>query len=100
MQMQQPTEAAPAFQRALGLSPDDGELALALGSAHALCGALDEALKAFEMACARDGRSAQAHLSRGQALRDLGREAEAREAFSTALALDPLLDEARREHQR
>ena len=55
----------------------------------ALGGGVDLAIKDFEKAVALDARSADAHLWLGLALRKGNRNAEARKAFETALALNP-----------
>lgn len=55
----------------------------------ALGGGVDPAIKDFEKAITLDGRSADAHLWLGVALRKSNRNAEARKAFESAVALNP-----------
>jgi tetratricopeptide (TPR) repeat protein len=55
-----------------------------LGLSLALVGRQDEAIAAFDAALALNSRYVEAHLNRAVLLNDMGRLAEAREAFETA----------------
>jgi tetratricopeptide (TPR) repeat protein len=67
----------------------DADLFLGLASALAREGRWEESLQALNRATEIDPNRADLHAARGRTLRALNHGAEAREAFSKALALDP-----------
>lgn len=82
-------QAAPAFERAVQLSPKDPTPYLYLGYTQMTAGALDSAVKTFDSVLnipdiSRDVLSL-AYLNKGYALGALGKKQPAREAFVQAL---------------
>lgn len=82
-------QAAPAFERAIQLSPNDPQPYLYLGYTQMAAGALDSAIKTFDSVLAlpdisRDVKSV-AYLNKGYALGALGKKQAAREAFVQSL---------------
>lgn len=82
-------EAADAYREAVGLAPHYADLRHQYGVTLFALDRADQALAEFVRATEINPRYVEAHLCRGQALRRLGREAEARDAFAAVLALDP-----------
>ena len=88
-------EALRAFQEALALKPDDAEIEINLGNAHAALHQPAQAVACYESALARSPDDADAHANLGHALRQLGRNDAAVAAYDRAMALDPAHRDAR-----
>jgi tetratricopeptide (TPR) repeat protein len=77
------------LRAAFELSPNEGEIALALGHAELNGGSLPAALDAYSAAAALMPNSSFSHASRALALQLLARSPEARHAAVQAISLDP-----------
>ena len=86
--------AAREYGRAIELSAGGAALFTAYGNVLARLDRLDDALEQYDDAIAQDPAYALAHFNRGSALKLLGRDPEAGEAFGRASALDPELADA------
>ena len=79
--------AKECYERFLQLEPQNYIAWHNLGVTCCQLGLDEEALKAFELPCKQN--YAESYLSRGSALRNLGRYREALISFAYAFALDP-----------
>jgi tetratricopeptide (TPR) repeat protein len=84
-----PGEALKTAEKALALAPDDAQMASTLGSHLNDAGRFREAADLLEPYAARSEPSLDALLTRGAALAQTGRTAEALVAFRRALELAP-----------
>ena len=84
-----PAEAARLYARVAGLGEAPGEDLLWQGHAWRAAGDAAAALLAFDAAIAEAPAEPLPYLHRGHALRQLGRDGEARRAYGLAMALDP-----------
>lgn len=89
------TEAAVgAYERALRLRRDSGEIWVNLGRLHAEASRTTEAARCFREALALDPADATAIYNLGVVAQDEGRDREAIELYRRALRIDPALAEA------
>lgn len=82
-------DAAETYREAIGLAPSYADLHHQYGMTLFALDRPDLALEEFVRALEINPRYTDAHLYRAQALRRVGREADARSAFGEVLALDP-----------
>lgn len=82
-------QATPYLQRAALMAPDDPIAWCWLGHLERASGRPEQAVGSYERALRLDTTLAEAHRGLGSAFRDLGRYAEAAEAYARVLALDP-----------
>lgn len=75
-------------RRAAGEFPRKPDILTALGNVLDLCGELDEAREAFEVAVALDPRGVLPHYNLGAVLERLGDETKAEDCYREAIALD------------
>ena len=88
-------QAEGEYQAALAIDPNDAEIQSVMGFSMAQRGLLAEGLGRCKAAIAVNGRSAVLHFRAGMILGQLKRDAEARECFDAALAVDPAFTPAR-----
>jgi len=88
------SEAVDAFQKAVGLSPQDAETHYNLGITLQELGRLDEAMASYHQAIASKPDYAKAHSNLGVTLQSLGRLDEAMASYHQAIALKPDYAEA------
>lgn len=86
--------AVEAFRLASEVWPSYGPSHNNLGSALAMLGRHEEAVRAFDGALARDPRDVVALQRKGESLQALGRRGEAIACLVRALEIEPALDEA------
>jgi tetratricopeptide (TPR) repeat protein len=80
--------------KAVDLAPKSAKVWLSRGVGNyylppSFGGGVDKAIEDFRKAIALDGRAAEAHLWLGIALRKAGKNAEARQAITHSLSLNP-----------
>jgi len=83
------SEAVDAFQKAVGLSPQDAETHYNLGITLQELGRLDEAMASYHQAIASKPDYAEAHINLGVTLQSLGRLDEAMASYHQAIASKP-----------
>jgi len=88
------SEAVDAFQKAVGLSPQDAETHYNLGITLQELGRLDEAMASYHQAIASKPDYAEAHSNLGVTLQELGRLDEAMASYHQAIASKPDYAEA------
>lgn len=89
-----PDAAVKAYERALRLRRDDGEIWINLGRLHAESGRSADADRCFREALAVDPADATALYNLGVVAQDDGRDQEAIELYRRALCIDAALAEA------
>ncbi|MBM3569464.1 MAG: tetratricopeptide repeat protein, partial [Alphaproteobacteria bacterium] len=82
-------EARAAYRQALKRAPRDAAVLNDLGNAYVAEGNHDQAVRQFELAAKADPRLAEPHYNRAHALRQAGREDEAKAALGRYLELAP-----------
>ena len=85
----QPAEAIAAFEHAIAVAPDDAEVLLNCGNAHAELDQMGPAEQLIRCAIARAPDMAEAHASLGDLLTRLGRLPESIAASAAAISLQP-----------
>jgi protein O-GlcNAc transferase len=86
--------AVEAYQKAIGLRPNDPQAGNGLGNALRECGRLDEAATAYRRVLAAFPQSAVLHTNLGSVLQEVGKLDEAMAAHRRALAINPQLARA------
>ena len=89
------TQAFALVGRALRIDPDLAEAHQAMARLHARCGQLEESALSWRMAIRAAPDAARAYAELGMVLADLGRQADAIDTLTRALALDPGLTDAK-----
>lgn len=89
-----PEAAVKAYERALDLRRDAGEIWINLGRLHAESGRSTEAARCFREALAIEPADATALYNLGVVAQDEGRDGEAIELYRRALRIEPTLAEA------
>jgi tetratricopeptide (TPR) repeat protein len=87
-------DAEQEYRRLIVVSPANADYLIGLANVRLGQQQATDALEWLDKARARDNRRSDLFVSRGRALRSLGRLNEARESFRTALALSPRDEDA------